>query len=84
MMGRKVSTVLRLVWLLVPCSLPTVVRFAEGIRTGASDAVFAEIQELAQTQAGREELLRIHQAVSEILPIARSGFPSPFSRIFRR
>lgn len=50
-----------------------VTRFAEGLRTGHGHFVYAELRALSRTPEGRKQLLEIHLAVSELIPVAKSG-----------
>ena len=50
-----------------------VTRFAEGMRMGNANLIYDELATLAQTQAGRQQLLEIHQAVTQIIPMSIGG-----------
>src|SRR5438552_3864798 len=43
---------------------------AERIRAGQAKEVFKELEQLAQTQEGRQQLLDLHRAVSDIIPLS--------------
>jgi hypothetical protein len=53
-----------------------VTQLADAMQAGGAQAVYDQLSTLAQTQAGRQQLLQIHQAVSDLIPMAQNGAPA--------